>query len=131
MGIKRVAKPRRPRKRELERVERKFGGQHVKKGDKVTVLAGRDRDKTGKVLAVYKAKGRILVEGVNLVKRHQRPTQQLQKGGIIEKESAVAQSNVQLVCGACSERTRARWERTAEGKRVRVCGKCNEQIDKS
>jgi large subunit ribosomal protein L24 len=112
-------------------VARKYGKLHVKKNDKVKVLCGKDRGKVGKVLEVYKAKGRVLVEQVNLVKRHQRPTQQLQKGGIIEKEAPVVASNVQLVCSACSRATETRWVRIAEGKRVRVCTKCHEQIDKS
>jgi len=130
MARPKIKRARRPRKRELARVARKFGDLHVKKGDTVKVLTGKDRGKTGKVLEVYKAKGRLLVEGANLVKRHQRPTQQMQKGGIIEKESSLHTSNVLLVCQACNQATRTRWERLSEGKRVRVCRKCSEHIDK-
>ena len=130
MRVKRVAKPRRPRKKELERVARKYGKIHVKKGDKVKVLAGKDRGKVGKILAVYKTKCRVLVEGVNLVKRHQRPTQQLQKGGIIEKEAPIHISNVQLV-DVDGKQTRIRRIRTPEGKSVRMAVKSGEPLDKS
>jgi len=130
MPAKRIQKPRRPRKRELERVARKYGTPHVKKGDKVKVLAGKDRGKVGKILQVYKAKDRVLVEGVNLVKKHQRPTQQLQKGGIIEKESPIHISNVQLV-DVDGKQTRMRRIVTPEGKSIRVAVKSGEPIDKS
>lgn len=131
MPAKRVSKPRRPRVRDIERVARKFAKLHVRKGDKVKVLTGKDRGKVGKVLEVHTTKGRVLVERVNLVKRHQRPNQQLQKGGIIEKEAAVHASNVILVCGACNQVTKTRWQTLGDGgKRVRVCAKCHEHIDK-
>lgn len=130
MPAPRVATPRRPRKRDLERVAKRFAKLHVRKGDTVKVLLGKDVGKTGKVLEVHKTKGRVLVERVNLVKRHQRPTQRLQKGGIIEKESPIHLSNVQLVCTACNEPTKTHWETLPEGKRLRVCAKCHAQIDK-
>ena len=130
MRVKRVNRPRRPRKRDLERVARKFGKLHVKKGDKVKVLAGTGRGEVGKVLEVYKTKNRVLVEGVNMVKRHQRPTQQLQKGGIIEKEAPIHVSNVQVL-DIDGKPTRIRRIRTPEGKSVRVAVKTGEPIDKS
>ncbi len=135
MRGKRISRPRKPRKRVLERLARKFSRKHIRKGDMVKVLTGKyasrgDRRVVGRVLAVYKESDRVLVEGVNIVKRHQRPTQKIAKGGIIEKEAPIHISNVQLVCTKCDSPTRVRRERLADGKRVRVCRKCGEIIDK-
>lgn len=118
------------RKQVAERLEAKFSKRGIRKGDKVKVLSGRDRGAVGRVLTVYTQRGTALVEKVNIVKRHQRPTQQLQKGGIIEKEAPVRLSNLQLVCSKCSKPTRVRREKLTEGGSVRVCRKCKEMIDK-
>ena len=130
MSRTRVKRARRPRKRELERVARKYAKLHVKKGDRVVILAGKDKGKEGRILQVLKAKGRVLVEGVNQVKRHQKPNQQMQKGGIIEKEASVHISNVQVV-DADGNGTRVKRIRNAEGKTVRVAVRSGEQLDKS
>lgn len=131
MSVKKIKRARRPRKRELERVARKYAKLHVKKGDNVRILAGKDRGKEGRVLQVLKAKGRCLVEGINQCKRHQKPNQQMQKGGIIEKEASVHLSNVQVIDTNGRDVTRIKRTRSAEGKSVRVAVKSGEQLDKS
>ena len=103
---------------------------HVKKGDTVIVIAGKDRGKKGKILRVFPAKGRVLVEGINMVKRHTRPTQKVQQGGIISKEAPLDASNVQLVCGSCGRPTRTGKKTLADGRRVRFCKNCGEVVDK-
>jgi large subunit ribosomal protein L24 len=123
---------RRHRRLERAKVEeaKKFRTMPVKKGDTVKVLAGKSKGRTGRVMLVYPETERVLVERVNMVKRHQRPTQRLQKGGIIEKENPLHISNVRLVCPRCGQTTAARREEVGE-KRVRVCKKCDEQIDRA
>lgn len=102
----------------------------VKTGDKVEVIAGKDKGKKGKILSVEPSRGRVIVEGVAVSKRHQKPTQKNPQGGILEKESAIANSNVMLVCPSCSKATRT-GHRILDGKKkVRVCRKCGEVVDK-
>jgi len=103
---------------------------HVKKDDTVMVMTGKEKGKTGKVLRVIPDKGRVLVESINIVKRHTRPSQANQDGGIIEKEAALAISNVQLVCAACSKPTRTGVRLLEDGSKARFCKKCNEIVDK-
>jgi large subunit ribosomal protein L24 len=103
---------------------------HVKKNDTVMVMAGKEKGKSGKVLRIFPDKGRVLVESVNVVKRHTRPTQANQDGGIIEKEAALAISNVMLVCAACSKPTRTGIRVLEDGSKARFCKKCNEIVDK-
>jgi large subunit ribosomal protein L24 len=105
-------------------------GVHVRKGDTVAVITGRERGKRGKVLRVSPEKGRVLVEHVNMVKKHQRPTQKLRQGGIIEREGALALSNVLLVCGRCDKPSRTGIKVLADGRKVRVCKRCGESVDK-
>jgi large subunit ribosomal protein L24 len=93
-------------------------------------MAGKEKGKSGKVLRVYPDKGRVLIESVNVVKRHTRPTQANQDGGIIEKEAALAISNVMLVCAACSKPTRTGVRLLEDGSKARFCKKCNEIVDK-
>ncbi len=102
---------------------------HVKKEDKVKVLAGKDKDKIGKVLKVLYKKNRVLVENVNMVKRHTKPSAQQKQGGIIEGEAPIHWSNVMLVCNKCMNSTRTKMLALEDGKKVRVCKKCNEIID--
>ncbi len=102
---------------------------HVKKGDKVAVLAGKDRGKKGKVLRVLSEKGRVIVEGVNIMKRHSRPTQANPQGSILEKEGSIHASNVRLICPACNQPTGYGVKELEKGK-VRVCKKCRQDIDK-
>ena len=96
---------------------------HVKKGDLVMVITGKDAGKKGKVLEVFPKKGRVVVEKVNTVKRHTKPTQSLPQGGILEKEAPIASSNVMLFCSECNNVTRVSMKETEAGK-VRVCKKC-------
>jgi large subunit ribosomal protein L24 len=100
----------------------------IKKNDTVRVVAGNSRGIEGKVLKVMPATGRIIVEKVNLIKRHTRPTQQNPAGGILEKEAPIHVSNVMLVCQKCGNLTRSANKRLADGGRERVCKKCEEMI---
>lgn len=103
----------------------------IKKDDKVVVLAGKDKGKKSKVKVVLPKQGRVIVEKVNMVKRHTRPTQKNPQGGIVDKEGTVDISNVQLVCPACGKRTRVSRRRTEDKVLIRVCKKCNADIDKT
>jgi large subunit ribosomal protein L24 len=101
----------------------------LKKDDKVKVLAGKDKGKVGKVLKVLRKKERVLVENINNVKRHTRPNAQNRQGGIIETEAPIHWSNVQLMCNKCIAPVRIKMQRLDDGKKIRVCRKCNEVID--
>jgi len=103
---------------------------HVKKDDMVKIIAGKDQGKTGKVLRVFPAKGRVVVESINVVKRHTRPSQMNPEGGIIEKEAPLSISNVMLVCGSCNQATRTGIKLLEDGSKSRYCKKCNESVDK-
>lgn len=103
---------------------------HVKKDDTVMVMAGKEKGKTGKVLRVLPDKERIIVESLNMVKRHTRPTRTNQEGGIREKEAPLALSNVMLVCAACHKPTRTGVRLLEDGAKARFCKKCNEIVDK-
>jgi len=103
---------------------------HVKKGDTVVVLSGKDKGKKGKILTALPQKQRVIVEGVNIVKRHTKPTQKVMQGGIIEREAAIHSSNVMVVCSRCGKPTRSGMKRLDDGKMVRICKKCGEVIDK-
>jgi large subunit ribosomal protein L24 len=103
---------------------------HVRRGDTVSVIAGRERGKRGKVLRVLPGAGRVLVEKLNMIKKHQRPTQKLRQGGIIERESPLALSNVLVVCGRCDKPARSGVKALADGRKVRVCKRCGEPIDR-
>lgn len=103
---------------------------HIKKGDTVFVISGKNKGKRGKVLKVIPEKGRVLVEGVNLVKKHQKPTQKVMQGGIITKEAPIAASAAMLWCSKCSKPTRIRHKVLEGGKKVRVCSRCSEVLDR-
>ena len=107
-----------------------MAGVHVRQGDLVAVISGRERGKRGKVLRVLRDRGRVMVEKVNMIKRHQRPTQKLRQGGIIEREGALALANVLLVCGRCDRPSRTGIKVLGDGRRMRVCKRCGESIDK-
>ncbi|MBI2222560.1 MAG: 50S ribosomal protein L24 [Acidobacteria bacterium] len=103
----------------------------IRKNDTVVVQAGRDRGKRGRVLRILPAKNRLIVEGVNMIKRHTRPNPAKQvKGGIVEREASLHASNVQLVCPECSAATRIGRRTLEDGRKVRVCRKCEGVIDK-
>jgi large subunit ribosomal protein L24 len=102
---------------------------HVKKDDQVMVIAGKDKGKSGKVLRVLPEKGRVLIESLNLIKRHTRPSQSNNEGGIIEKEAPIAISNVQLLCQGCNKPARTGIKVLEDGSKVRFCKKCNEIVN--
>ena len=102
---------------------------HIKKNDKVKVIAGKDKNKIGKVLNVNRKKNRILVENINIIKRHSKPSASNKQGGIIEKESPIHLSNTMLMCNKCMKQIRIKIKMLEDGKRVRSCRKCNELID--
>ena len=102
---------------------------NIKKNDKVIVIAGKEKDKIGAVLRVDPEKGRVIVEKVNIVKRHAKPNAQTPQGGIIEKEASLNISNVMIVCNKCAEATRIGKRRLEDGSKVRVCKKCGEPMD--
>jgi len=101
---------------------------HIKKNDTVRVIAGREKGKTGKVLGVTKGRDRVLIEKVNLMKKHQKPDA-TGKGGIVEKEAPLHVSNVMLVCSKCNIGVRVGHKVLEDGKKVRVCKKCQELLD--
>jgi len=101
----------------------------IKKNDRVKVLTGKDKGKAGKVLFVDYKNSRVVVEGVNIVKKTKRPEQN-QKGGIMDIEAPLSVSNVMVVCTKCDETTRIKKKKLENGKNVRICGKCGEILDK-
>ncbi|ACV61250.1 ribosomal protein L24 [Desulfofarcimen acetoxidans DSM 771] len=102
---------------------------HVRKGDTVLVLSGKSEGKKGKIISVLPKKERVIVEGLNKVKRHTKPTQTMPQGGIVEKEAPIHSSNVMLICNRCSKPTRIGKRVLDDGKKVRTCKKCGEVID--
>jgi large subunit ribosomal protein L24 len=103
----------------------------IRRNDTVIVMTGRDRGKRGRVLRVLPADNRLLVEGVNIIKRHTRPNPQRNiKGGIVEREAALHASNVQLVCPECGKTTRIGRRVLSDGRKVRICRKCEGVVDK-
>ena len=103
----------------------------VRKNDNVVVVAGKDRGKRGRVLRVLPSRNRLVIEGINLVKRHTRPNpQQNIKGGIVEREGSLHASNVQIVCPECGVATRIGHQLLGDGRKVRICRKCDGAVDK-
>lgn len=105
----------------------KFETAHVKKGDMVQVITGKDKGKSGKILTVYPKRERVLIEKLNLVKRHMKPNQQYKQGGIIEKEAPINWSNVMVLCGKCNKPTRVKHKIMKE-EVSRICSKCGELL---
>jgi len=102
---------------------------HIKKNDRVEVLVGKDKGRQGKVLRVFRDKDAALVERLNIIKRHSRGGGKMQQGGIIEKEAPIYLSKLMIVCPKCSKKTRIGAKILEDGKRVRFCKKCDEQLD--
>ncbi len=100
----------------------------LKKNDNVLALSGRDCGKKGKILKIFPKSDRAIVEGVNMVSEHQRPTKDNPKGGIIRREGTIHLSNIQLVCPRCSKPTRIQHSVLADGSKKRTCKKCKEII---
>ena len=103
----------------------------IRKNDSVLVITGRDRGKRGRVLRVLPRKGRVVVEGVNFIKKHTKANPQRNiKGGIVEREASLHASNVQILCPECGAPTRIGSRRLDDGTRVRFCRKCKGVVDK-
>ncbi len=106
-----------------------MAGIAIKRNDIVVVKAGKEKGKKGKVLRVFREKDRVIVEKVNFIKRHQKPTSAQKQGGIIEREGAVHLSNVMLFCEKCGKGVRIRRQRLEDGHTVRLCAGCGESFD--
>ena len=103
---------------------------HVKKGDTVQVITGKERGKSGKILKAFPAKGRVIVEHLNMIKKHTKRRSQGQGGGIIEREGTIHVSNVMLVCPSCRKATRLGKKLLEDGSKARICKKCGEVVDR-
>ena len=101
----------------------------IKKNDTVLVTTGKEKGKRGRVIAVYPKQNRVLIEKLNIIKRHTRPNQQLRQGGIVEKEAPISVSNVQLVCSKCDKPTFTSRKTQADGTRPRVCRTCDATLE--
>ncbi|ABI69613.1 50S ribosomal protein L24 [Syntrophomonas wolfei] len=101
----------------------------IKKGDSVLVTTGKDAGKKGKVLRVIPDKNRVVIEGVNRVKKHQKPSRSLPQGGILKIETPLNASNVMLVCSRCNKPTRIAHKIMENGEKVRICKQCGEALD--
>ena len=102
---------------------------HVKRGDLVEVIAGKDKGKQGKVIVAMPEEGKVIVEGVAMIKRHQKARAQGQESGIIEKEAAINASNVLRVCSKCGKATRTGVKVLDDGSKARYCKKCQETFN--
>jgi large subunit ribosomal protein L24 len=103
----------------------------IKKGDQVMVIAGRERGKTGKVLSLRIGDGKVIVEKLHMIKRHTKPNQKVRQGGILEREAPVALSNVMYYCSSCQKPVRLGIKILEDGRRVRLCKKCKDVIEKA
>lgn len=102
---------------------------HVKKDDKVMVISGKDKNKTGKVLVVNPKTGKVIVEGVNIATKHTKARKQGDVGGIVKQETPIYASKVMYVCDKCGKAARVGKKILEDGSKVRYCKKCNEVID--
>ncbi len=102
---------------------------HVKKGDRVLVLSGKDKGKEGEILVSYPHRQRVIVEKANMIRKTMRPTQANPQGGITTVEAPIHVSNVKLICPSCKQATRTNKATNKDGKKVRVCKKCGKEID--
>jgi large subunit ribosomal protein L24 len=101
----------------------------IKKNDTVLVMSGKEKGKRGRVIAVYPRENRVLIEKLNMIKRHTRPNQQLRQGGIVEKESPISAANVKLICAKCDKPTSIARKAQGDGTRVRVCKACDATLE--
>ena len=102
----------------------------IRKGDKVRIIAGKERGKEGKILHLFPKEKRVIVQGLNFIKRHTRPGGKGKPSGIIEREAPLAVSNCLLVCPRCKQPTRVGYKVVERGRKLRICKKCKETIDK-
>jgi large subunit ribosomal protein L24 len=103
---------------------------HIKKGDTVQVITGKDVGKKGKVLSIEVDKSRAIVEGINIMKKHTKPTRTNPQGGIMEREAPIHSSNLMIYCSKCKEPVRIQKKILGDGQKVRVCNQCGEDLDK-
>ncbi len=103
-------------------------GLSIKKNDTVLIVTGKEKGKKGRVISVEPKKDKILIERINIIKRHMKPSKKYSQGGIIEKEAPLHISNVMLVCSKCEKPTRIGNTILSDGKKARVCKKCKEVI---
>jgi large subunit ribosomal protein L24 len=101
----------------------------IRKNDSVIVIGGKERGKTGKVLRVMPDKDAVIIERLNMVKRHTKPRGPQQPGGIVEKEAAIHASNIMILCDKCNAPVRVGHKVLADGKKIRICRRCNEALD--
>jgi len=101
----------------------------IRKNDSVMVIAGKERGKTGKVLRVLPEKNALIIERISIVKRHTKPRGPQQTGGIVEKEAPINLSNVMMMCDKCNAPVRIGHKDLADGKKIRICRRCNEALD--
>lgn len=104
-------------------------GLDIKKNDTVLVITGDEKGKRGRVLSVEKEKNRILVESVNMIKKHMKPNKQYSQGGIIEKEAPLHRTNIMLVCPKCDKPTKIGNSVLEDGQKMRSCKQCGEVVD--
>ena len=100
-----------------------MAGMRIRKGDRVRVLTGKDRGKEGEVSRALPAKNKVIVDGVNVAKKHQKPTRATMQGGIIDKDMPIPVANVAIVCSSCGP-TRIGFRFDPDGTKIRVCKKC-------
>jgi large subunit ribosomal protein L24 len=103
-------------------------GLSIKKNDTILVVTGKEKGKKGRVISVNPAKSKILIERINIIKRHMKPSKKYSQGGIIEKEAPLHISNVMLVCSKCDKPTRIGNTVLSDGKKARICKKCKEVV---
>jgi large subunit ribosomal protein L24 len=108
-----------------------LGNFRLRKNDMVKVIAGKEKGKSGKILRVLHKKERVLVEKINFIKRHSRPSGKTRQGGIIQKEAPIHISNVLLLCPKCNQGVRTGIRNLEDGKKALVCKKCGESIERT
>ena len=106
------------------------GKLHIRKGDQVLILSGKNKGKKGKVLKAFPAKNKVLVEGINIIKKHARPTPKIPQSSIREMEAPINASKAMLICPSCQQPTRVSYRFLSDGKKIRGCKKCGENIEK-
>ena len=101
-----------------------MAGMKIRKGDRVRIMTGKDRGREGEVTFAFPATGKVIVNGANVAKRHQKPTQSTTQGGIIDKEMPMRVDNVAIICTSCGKPTRIGYRFEDDGTKVRICRKC-------
>ncbi|MBI4830499.1 MAG: 50S ribosomal protein L24 [Candidatus Lindowbacteria bacterium] len=102
---------------------------HIKKGDNVMVISGKEKGKKGKVLLVSRGTNRAIIEALNMMAHHERPSRRNPQGGIVRREAPIHVSNLMVICAKCGKPTRVGGKALEDGSKVRVCKKCSEIID--